>query len=287
MFVITGATGRTGRAVAEALLDAGERVRVVVRDPAKGEEWRARGAEVCVARLEDAAGLAAALAGARGLYALLPEDPTVADFRGHRRRMADAIAGAVRAARVPHVVFLSAVAASLADGNGPAEQLHHAEIALRATGAMVTVIRASYFQDNVVAMACPARHAGIYPSFLPSADIAFPTVATRDVGRVAARCLVEPPARSEVIDLLGPLYSVRDMADALGRAIDQTLRVIDVPPAEHVETLVRDAHLPREYAESLAEMFACLASGRVRPEGDRVVRGATELDDVLRAGLRA
>ena len=283
MFVITGATGRTGRVVAETLLAAGERVRVIVRDEAKGGAWRARGADVRVARLEDEAALTAALAGAKGLYALLPEEPAVADFRAHRRRMADAIARAVRAAGVPHVVFLSAVAASLAEGNGPAEQLHYAENALRDSGAKITAIRACYFQDNVIGMACPARQAGIYPSFLPSADIALPTVAARDVGRLAARCLVEPPEQSEVIDVGGPMYSVRDMAAALARAIESPVRVVEIPPEAHVETLVREAHLPRPYAESLAEMFACLASGRVRPEGDRAERGATELEEVLSA----
>ena len=52
------------------------------------------------------------------------------------------------------------------------------------------------FGDNVLGLACPARQAGIFPSFFPASDVAFPTVATRDVGRLAARCLVTPPARS-------------------------------------------------------------------------------------------
>ena len=285
MFVIAGASGRTGRAVAETLLEQGKRVRVVVRAAAKGTAFAARGAEVAVASLDDAQALGRAVEGARGFYALLPEDPSATDFHGHRRRMADAMAAAIRSSRAPHVVFLSAPAAVLAEGNGPAKDLHYAENALRAAVPKLTVIRASYFQDNVLAAASPANQDGVYPNFLPSADLAFPTVATRDVGILAARLLADPPARSEVIDLRGPSYSARDMAEHLGRAIGQSVRVLDIPAAAHVEALTTKAGLPRSFAEALAEMFACLAAGRVRPQGDRAVTATTTLDEVL-SGLR-
>lgn len=63
MFVIAGATGQVGSRVAENLLAAGLPVRVLVREAAKGESWRARGAEVAVANLTNAASLAGALRG--------------------------------------------------------------------------------------------------------------------------------------------------------------------------------------------------------------------------------
>jgi uncharacterized protein YbjT (DUF2867 family) len=285
MFVVVGATGKTGSVTAETLLAQGKKVRVVVRDANKGAAWQARGAEVAVAKLDDARALEAAFAGATGVFALLPEDLSAPDFHAHRRRMADAIAGAVKASRVPHVVFLSAMAAVLPDGNGPGKDLHYAENALRATGAKLTVLRGSYFQENVLAALAPAQHEGIYPSFLPSADVALPTVATRDLGRIAAGCLVEPPATSETIDVLGPMYSVRQLADGLGRAIGKSLRVVDVPAPAHVEVLTK-AGLPKSYAEALAEMFACFATGRVAPRGDRKIVATTSLDETL-AGVLA
>lgn len=286
MFVIAGASGRTGRVVAETLLSQRRQVRLVTREAARVEPLKSRGAEVAGASLDDENALGRALEGAAGFYTLLPEDLSVADFHGHRRRMVDAMAAAVRRSRVAHVVFLSAPAAMLPDGNGPAKDLHYAEQSLRAAAPKVSIIRASYFQDNVLGAACPARHEGIYPSFFPSADVAFPTVATRDAGRLAARLLVEPPAKSEIIDLVGPAYSARDMAQRLGDAIGKSVRVADIPAAEHVEVLTQKGGLPKPFAEALAEMFACFASGRVSPQGDRVERGATTLEEVLREGLK-
>ncbi|MDW8338606.1 MAG: hypothetical protein RMM28_05665, partial [Thermoleophilia bacterium] len=40
MFVIAGASGKTGKVVAETLLSQGKKVRVVVRDGAKGSALR-------------------------------------------------------------------------------------------------------------------------------------------------------------------------------------------------------------------------------------------------------
>jgi uncharacterized protein YbjT (DUF2867 family) len=284
MFVVAGASGKTGQVVAETLLSQGKRVRAVVRVASKAQALAARGAEVVVASLDDARALGRVLDGAAGFYALLPEDPFVPDFHGHRRKMADAMATAIRASQVPHVVFLSAAAAILPDGNGPAKDLHYAEELLRTAAPKLTTIRASYFQENVIGGVEPAKDQGIYPNFFASADFAAPTVATRDVGRLAARLLVEPPAKSEIIDLAGPAYSARDMAEKLGRALGKTLHVVDIPPAAHVETLTK-AGLPKPFAEALAEMFACFAAGRVVPKGNRVERGATTLDEVLARGL--
>jgi uncharacterized protein YbjT (DUF2867 family) len=285
MFIVAGASGRTGRVVAETLIAQGRKVRVLVRNPLEADAWRGRGAEVAFASLEDGPALTRAIDGATGFYALLPETFAAQDFHAHRRRMAEGIAAAVKACRVSHVVFLSAGPAVLPDGNGPCKDLNFAESALRMTGSAVTVIRASYFQENILAALPAAERDGLYPSFFPSAEIAFPTVATRDVGRLAARCFSEPPAKIEVIDLIGPLYSTRQFATKLGSALKRELRVVDIPAAAHVEVLTTQAGLPRQFAEALAEMYACFATGRVFPQGDRMVPGTTTLDEILPALL--
>jgi uncharacterized protein YbjT (DUF2867 family) len=268
------------------LLSQGLQVRVVVRDASKGDAWRKRGAEVAALSLDDGDALACALEDAAGFYTLLPEDPGARDFHAQRRRVADAIAAAVTASRVPHVVLLSAAAAVLSEGNGPAEDLHYAETALRKAGTNLTVIRASYFQENFLSALPAAQHEGVYPNFLSSTDADIPTVATRDIGRLAARCLVEPPSRTEVIDLVGPMYSARQLAERLGAALGKDLRVVDIPAPAHVEVLLK-AGLPKQFAEALAEMYACFASGCVAPHGDRMVAGTTMLDDILPGLLRA
>src|SRR5580704_14590954 len=72
MFAVAGVSGHTGRVVAETLLGQNKPVRVIVRDAAKGEDWKKRGAEVGLADLDDADALTQALRGASGAYLLLP-----------------------------------------------------------------------------------------------------------------------------------------------------------------------------------------------------------------------
>ncbi len=99
MHVVTGVTGNTGAVVADALLAAGERVRVVLRDPAGAEAWRARGAEIALADLGDDGAMAQALRDARAAYLLNPPDYRTPDPIGDARRIADALAAWPRTAR--------------------------------------------------------------------------------------------------------------------------------------------------------------------------------------------
>jgi len=138
-YVVCGATGRTGSVVARELRDRGHHVTAIVRDPSRAGALREQGVRIAVGSLEDGAAITAALRDADGFFALLPEDPFGADFHGPRRRMTDALALAVRESTVPHTVLLSATAASLPSGNGPARGLHELENALNDTGTVLTV----------------------------------------------------------------------------------------------------------------------------------------------------
>ncbi len=86
MIAVTGATGHTGKAVTDALLQLGRPVRVIVRDPAKGESWKARGAEVAVASLDDVEALTRALSGADAAYLLVPPASGAPDRAGRTTR---------------------------------------------------------------------------------------------------------------------------------------------------------------------------------------------------------
>jgi uncharacterized protein YbjT (DUF2867 family) len=255
-------------------------VTVIVRDEARGLEWAKRGAEVAVGSLDDRAFVAHVVHDAAGFFTLLPENVAPDDFHGARRRMADAVAGGVQEGRVPHVVMLSAMAASLPDGNGPAKDLHYCERQLTMHAKQLTMLRACYFQDNVSGVMPAAVRAGIYPNFLASADAPIPMVATRDVGRCAAEALLNPPPRTETIDLFGPSYTIRQVAEALGRALGKDLEVVDIPPSQQSDTLV-DAGVPRPVADAVAEMFAAFNAGLITPQGDRRLVGAMTIEDTI------
>jgi uncharacterized protein YbjT (DUF2867 family) len=111
MIVVTGATGRTGRRVTEALLASGEKVRVVGRDTNKLAPLARLGAEPFVGNVEDVESMTRGFDGASAVYMVLPEDISQQDLRAHQERVSDSYAAAVSKAHVQFVVNLSSIGA--------------------------------------------------------------------------------------------------------------------------------------------------------------------------------
>ena len=280
MFVIAGATGHVGGTAANALLAGKHKVKVIVRDAAKGRDWAARGAEVASGRLDDANFLAGALKGATGFFTLLPPDFAAPDVFASQKKTSDAIAAGVKQSGVPLVVILSSLGADLPAGTGPIKGLHYLENALRATGTKVVSIRAAYFQENLEQSLGPAQQMGMFFNFMPSRDATLPTVATKDIGALVAKVLASPPAKSENVDLIGPMYTIAQLVDKLGAAVGKQLQIVDIPAAGHVDAMTK-AGLPKPYAEAFAEMYNAFGTGKVSPKGDRLEKASTSVEDTL------
>ena len=100
LYVVMGAAGNVGGVVANALLDAKKRVRVVGRDAAKLGEARGAGRRGAAASAEDAASLTKAFQGATAAFVMVPPSYTAPDFRAFQRKVVDATAIAIEAAKV-------------------------------------------------------------------------------------------------------------------------------------------------------------------------------------------
>lgn len=281
MYVVAGVTGNTGKVVAETLLAQKKPVRVLVRDEAKGDEWKRRGVEVVVAELDDAAALGRAFAGATGAYFLLPSQYASTDSRADNARRTRGIVQAIQSSGVAHVVFLSAVGAQHANGTGPVEPLHDAEVALSHVKAAVTSVRAAYFMENWGA-SLSALAQGTLPTFL-ALGRAIPMVATADAGTVSAKALVEGGKGYSVIELAGPRdYTPEDVAAALSRITRKPVTAQQGPEDAMVPALM-GAGLNRHWAELYQELTHALNVGHMAWEGGRArfLRGTTEIDVAL------
>lgn len=288
MFVINGVSGNTGSAAAEALLAAGAKVRVVVRDEAKGAPWKARGAEVALASIEDVASMTAALRGATGAYILLPppawNEPNVP---ANRAALTEKLLSAVRAAAPEHTVFLSSIAAHHAAGTGPIQFLQPIERALKSSGLRATLLRAGWFMENWGASLAGALASGSLYYGLES-NKRFAQVATKDIGATAARALLDPHASgARVIELSGPEeLSLADVAAVISKISGKTIAAVTVPVEGMVASL-EGMGASKDVAAGYGEMVAGLNSGHVAWEGGgaTALRGSTTIETVLRAML--
>jgi uncharacterized protein YbjT (DUF2867 family) len=284
MYVIAGVSGHTGSVVATTLLAARQKIRVIVRDAAKGEPWRVRGAEVAIADIDDQAALTRALTGATGAYLLLPPPGwSQTGIPADRKAKTASLLGAVRAARPGHVVLLSSVGAELPDGTGPIKYLHTVEQGLRDTGVPATFLRAASFMENWGAMLSVAIAGGaLYHG--AAEGLTYGQVATEDIGKTAAQLLLEGPRGVRVVELAGPVeLSLQDTAAILSKVAGKPIKGVSVPTPAMVQALIGQG-ASTELADSFGELVAGINSGAIKFHGTPV-RGSVTLEQRLRSLL--
>lgn len=264
MYVVTCATSRTGSIVVQRLLEAGRKVRVVVRDPRVAEAFAARSVDVALADYADVDAMTSALRGAEAAYVIPPPLPVTAE--GHHVYRIDrtrTLARALHNAAVGHVVSLSSFAAQHPDGTGMIKSCHACEQLLdEESGAAVTHLRPAFFLDNWAAQ-LPAALEGVFPSFLGPVDRRFTMVGTADIAAVATRLLLEPSSAGRIVQLSGSTdYSIGDIAQAFARVLGRAVVPAILPIETMADSLV-ERGFSRDTATNYQELFAGMMTGHV------------------------
>ncbi len=276
MDVIFGANGRAGGETAKALLANGRSVRVVLRRAEQAEAWRARGADVAIADMEDTNAVAAALQGASGAFLINPP-PVSGDPYRSTELIGTALAQGAKRANLRKAVVLSSVGAQHASGTGVISTLHRMETLLADAAPSIAFLRPGYYVETWSEVADAVLGEGVLPTFLDP-DLKIPMVSTIDVGRTAAALLGEEWTGKRVIELGGPDdWSAREVADAFATVLGRPVTPAFIPGPERAGVYA-EAGVPEQVADALLGMYDGLASGRIAREGgteDR--RGTTSL----------
>ncbi len=282
MYVVVGATGNTGSVVVDTLLKRNQPVRVVVRSVEKGAGWKAKGAEVAVASLDDGPALSKALEGATGAYLMIPPNYGAEAWLADQRVRMDRAAEAVQKSGVEHVVLLSSVGGHLHGGTGPIRAASYGEHALGCVAKRLTILRPSYFMENWGPVIGMAKAEGVLPTFIaPQAKI--PMISTRDIGRIGAERLMAGGLGKQTVEIAGPEeYSPNDVAVALGQLLGKAVMAQPAPLSAVVPTF-KSFGFSDEAAGLFEEMYAAFSKGAIRYEHpEKLLRGSVTLLDALR-----
>ncbi|WP_049981770.1 SDR family oxidoreductase [Halolamina rubra] len=209
--LVTGATGTVGRHVATELAERDCSLRVGLRDPDDVPNHLPTDAEVAAFDFARPETWGAALDGVDGLFLMRP--PAVD---------ADSVSGFAEAAArvgVARIAYLSTVGAE----KNPLVPHHRIEKRVAATDAAHTLLRASFFMQNLAEVHREdiVAHDEI---FVPAGDGETSFVDARDVGAVAATVLTEPGHENRAYDLTGAeAVNYHEVAEIFSEVLDRRI----------------------------------------------------------------
>ncbi len=232
MIVVTAPTGQIGSQLLRNLLDKGEPIRVIARDPSRlAPDMRDR-VEVVQGSHDDPAVVDKAFHGADSVFWLVPPDPRAASLDEAYVEFSRPACAAFRTQGVRRVVAISA----LGRGTSVAGRAGHVTASLAmddliaGTGVALRTLTMPSFMDNLAGQAGAIREQGMFFSpMLP--DRPFPTCATADIAAVAARLLLDHAwTGQDSVAVLGPEDLTYDqMAQIVSEVLDRPVRFRQIP----------------------------------------------------------
>jgi uncharacterized protein YbjT (DUF2867 family) len=277
MYVIIGATGNTGREVANKLLAQGKKVRAVGRNADHLASLAAKGAEPFVGNVNDKNSVSKAFAGAKAVYLMFPPDVTHPDYQAYQDELTDGFASGIEKNGVTHAVTLSSIGADKPEGTGPIAGLHRLEKRLNGISGLNTLhLRAAYFMENTLGQADAIAQMG-YAAGPARPELKFPMIAARDVGEFAGDVLARLDFTGHAVQ---ELHGPRDTS--YGEITGIIARAIGKPDLKYV-TLTRDQFvgammqmgLSKKSAGMMGEMADAMDSGLIKPLEARSARNTT------------
>jgi uncharacterized protein YbjT (DUF2867 family) len=239
VILVTGATGNAGGAVVRALIDAGERVRAVVRDP--NQAALPAGVEPATGNLNEPATLVPHLEGVTAAFLL-------SGYEGLEQTLAN-----MRRAGVERVVLLSSSSAPAGDETNAVARYHiESERMVRQSGLAWTFLQPNSFMTNTYQWTAQLRQGDVIRA--PFADVRVATIDPADIGAVAAVALTSDAGDGRAYRLSGPealtpADRVKILAEVLGRDLRFEGESNDEARAE------MSATMPAEYVDAFFRFF--------------------------------
>ncbi len=240
MILVTGATGMFGGRVVRGLLEAGQPVRALVRDPAKAAELESAGAELAVADMDKAETLPSALEGVERVFLVSPMDDRI-------QARETAVTAAAKDAGVDFVVKLYGAVKHHGDA---LDALHRASIeALRSSGMRWALVSPnSVMETSLLSWAEPIKQTGAI--FGSAGDGKVGLIAADDAAASAVAVLFGDPECERNYEVTGPeALTSADMAAALSRALGKTITYNDMSDDDLRDLLVKYAGMTPEQAD--------------------------------------
>jgi NAD(P)H dehydrogenase (quinone) len=248
MILVTGAAGKSGKAVVKALVAKDARVRAFVRNPDHAASLLALGAaEVSFGSFEDVRALGLAASGVQAVYHICP------NVSRDEVAYARAVAAAARMHGVKRFVYHSVLHPQI-EAMPHHWQKMRVEEMLFAAGLDLTVLQPTAYMQNILGLWDGIVHDGAFKFPYPPAT-RLSLVDLRDVGEAAAIVLTQDGHGGATYELVGtPALSQTEVAASLAAVVGRDVRAEEVPLAQW-EARARAGGIGEYERATLAAMF--------------------------------
>jgi uncharacterized protein YbjT (DUF2867 family) len=236
MIVITAPTSTIGSQVLAHLIESGESLRVIARDPSKLPDAVRQAAEVIEGSHGDRAVVEEAFDGADALFWLLPPDPTAPSVEAAYLDFTRPAAEVLHRGSIRHVVGVSALGrgTEMADRAGYVAGSLAMDDMIGWTGVNYRALTMPSFMDNIARQVASIRDRGVIVSPI-GGDRKMPSCATKDIAAVAADLLLDRSWTGvEERPVLGPEdISFEDMAQVISELVGKPVRFERTSPESY------------------------------------------------------
>jgi uncharacterized protein YbjT (DUF2867 family) len=239
MIVITAPTGQIGRQVLAQVLNGGEPVRVIARDPAGLPIHVRERVEIVQGSHGDPDALDKAFAGADAVFWLVPPNPRAASVEAAFLEFSRPACDAFPRHGVERVVGVSAIGRGVTDNAGLVTASLAMDDLIASTGVSYRALTMPSFMDNLLRQVEPIRNQGVFFDMV-SGDRKAPTCAIRDIAAAAAQLLLDESwSGVGSVPVLGPEdLSLDEMARIMSEVLGKPVRYQQIPPDAIRERLI-------------------------------------------------
>ncbi len=263
MIVVIAPTGTIGRQVLEHLLEGGEALRVIVRDPSHLPAPIRQRVAIVQGSHGDSDVVNRAFAGADALFWLVPPDPRAESVEAAYVNFTRPAAAAITSQGVKRVVDITALGRGLpvAGHAGNVTASLAMDDLIASTGVSFRALTMPSFMDNILRQAEPIKHQGVFSSPI-SGDRKLPACATRDIAAAAARLLLDPSWSGQGhLAVLGPEdLSFNDMAQIMSEVLGKPVRYQQIPFEAYRSRFI-ELGMSEAMAQGMTDMAAAKDNG--------------------------
>jgi uncharacterized protein YbjT (DUF2867 family) len=261
MIVITTPTGQIGSRILDTVVGGVEKVRVIVRDPARLAPHVRERVEVVPGSHDDPDVVMEAFAGAGSVFWLIPPNPRAESIQEHVLGFVRPLCEAVDRQGVERVVAVSTLGRGITRNAGQVSATYAMDDLIESTGVHYRSLCPPSFMENLLWQAEAIGRQGTFFSPMPG-DRKFLTCAVGDIAATAAPLLSDRSwTGQESVPIVGPdELSSEEMARIMTEVLQRPVRFQQISGEAFKATLLRNG-MSDAWAQGMVDIQEATARG--------------------------